>query len=432
MFLPILPTNGIGGWQYLQRTYEDQLTVFENSPSVGRDIDYFRENIGNVTSAQDLVQDRRLLEVALGAFGLQEDIDNRFFIQKILEEGTTAQDSLANRFSDTRYREFSQAFSFGVGETSRIRSPDFLTEVLDGYKANSFEAAVGEQDEDMRIALYARRVLADVVGPPQKSAEEVALEQLSILVDNFAGEIAGEADYFEARIGSVETADDLINDRRLLQFALSAYGLEDEFDAIESFVASGPNDMNEAEERIRAVLTEGSISVVARANEIGDQRYIDLSRGFGFGIAESLRTNDLGFASEVVDQYIGQNFSVPEDINYQGPLDIVNSQLVFERSDQSEMSNDAKWLTIMGEPPLRALFEKAFNLPSQFGQADIDQQLTVFKERSRRDFGSDDASLFADPDRIDDLIVKFLARSQIGSFSAAASPASVALTLLQG
>ena len=40
--------------------------------------------------------------MALGAFGLQDDINNRYFIRKILEEGTTNEDALANRFSDTR------------------------------------------------------------------------------------------------------------------------------------------------------------------------------------------------------------------------------------------------------------------------------------------------------------------------------------------
>ena len=39
-------------------------------------------------SAADLVADRRLLKVALGAFGLEGEIDKKAFIRKVLEEGT--------------------------------------------------------------------------------------------------------------------------------------------------------------------------------------------------------------------------------------------------------------------------------------------------------------------------------------------------------
>ena len=52
---------------------------------------------GRIASAEALVKDRRLLTVALGAFGLDGEIDKKFFIRKVLEGGTEASDSLANR-----------------------------------------------------------------------------------------------------------------------------------------------------------------------------------------------------------------------------------------------------------------------------------------------------------------------------------------------
>ena len=50
--------------------------------------------------------------VALGAFGLQDDLPNRFFIQKVLEGGTLSTDSLANKLSDPRYAALAKAFGF--------------------------------------------------------------------------------------------------------------------------------------------------------------------------------------------------------------------------------------------------------------------------------------------------------------------------------
>ncbi|WP_299140024.1 DUF1217 domain-containing protein [uncultured Tateyamaria sp.] len=260
MFQPVLVSSGIVGWQFLQRTYDQQLETFSQSAAQKRDTDHFVEKIRSVTSAEELVSDRQLLTVALGAFGLQDDIDNRYFIQKMLEEGTTADDALANRFTDSRYTEFSAAFGLGPGEIRGSLRSGFAEGIVDRFQANSFEIAAGAQDETMRIALYAQRTLDEVVGGSGSEAQ--------------------------------------------------------------------------------------------------------------------------------------------------------------------------KWFSIMGQPPLRTMFETAFGLSSSFGQADIDLQLGVFQDRAQRSFGVSDPSEFADPEIMDRLITTYLARSQIVNGGAGESGASIALTLL--
>ena len=261
MIQPVVIGPGLVGWQFLQTTYDRQLETFSQSPELSRDIDYFRAEISNVTNAEDLVNDRRLLRVALGAFGLEDDLNNRYFIQKMLDEGTTAEDSLANRFTDTRYREFSEAFGFGPNEIPQTLILGFADGIVDKFLANSFEVATGAQDANMRVALYAQRTLAELVG--------------------------------------------------------------------------------------------------------------------------------------------------------------------------DDRSTDAKWFSIMGQPPLRTLFETAMNLPSEFGQADIDLQLSVFEERAEREFGSADPSIFTDEEALDDLIRTYLARAQIRDAGFGQSSGAIALALLQ-
>jgi hypothetical protein len=262
MFQPVIPISGLGGWRFLQQTYDSQFKAFSESTQLQRDTDYFRENIGQVETAEQLVADRRLLTVALGAFGLQDDINSKFFIRKILEEGSVNDDALANRFSDPRYKEMSQAFGFGPGEYLKVGQPVFAEAIIDRFRTIEFEIAAGEQNESMRFALYAEREM---------------------------GSLAAE-----------------------------------------------------------------------------------------------------------------------------------------------DMSNDAKWFTLMGEPPLRNLFEKALNLPSAFGQIDLDQQLSVFKDRAKKEFGSDDLSIFSDPTKVQDLITKYIVRDQISQFNTNYSSNAIALTLLRG
>ena len=260
MYQPVLISSGLIGWQFLQRTYDQQSAAFNQSAQLKRDTDHFAEKIGSVTSAQDLVADRQLLTVALGAFGLQDDINNRFFIEKMLSDGTTADDALANRFTDSRYRDFSAAFGLGPGEVRGALAPDFAEKIIAQYQANSFEIAAGNQDETMRIALYAERTLGDVVGGSGSEAQ--------------------------------------------------------------------------------------------------------------------------------------------------------------------------KWFSIMGQLPLRTLFETALGLPDGFGQADIDQQLGVFQDRTERIFGVSDPSEFVEPENLDRLITTYLARAQISAFGSGSSGAQIALTLL--
>lgn len=260
MYQPVLISSGLVGWQFLQRTYDQQLSAFSESTLLKRNTDHFAEKIASVTTAEDLVSDRQLLTVALGAFGLSDDIDNKFFVQKMLSDGTTADDALANRFTDSRYREFSEAFGLGPGEIRGALKPGFVDDIIAKFQANSFEVETGNQDETMRIALYAERTLPDVV--------------------------------------------------------------------------------------------------------------------------------------------------------------------------QSEGSDASKWFSIMGQPPLRSLFETALGLPDAFGQVDIDQQLKVFQERSERILGVSDPAEFADEETLDRLVTTYLARSQLESFGTGASGASIALTLL--
>ncbi len=161
-FQPVVPLPGIAGWAFLQNTLEDQVNAFNRSPSIQRDVDYFRENANTLLSARDLIADRRLLSVALSAFGLSEDINNRAFLERILEDGTDARDALANRLADSRYRAFSEALGFGPNQIPAALQVGFTDRITALYEAQEFEAAIGNQDETMRVALYAQRELASV------------------------------------------------------------------------------------------------------------------------------------------------------------------------------------------------------------------------------------------------------------------------------
>lgn len=160
-FQPVLPASGPLGWSFLKRTEAAQEAVFGRQPDIRRDETYFRERIASVRDAEALVSDRRLLRITLEAFGLEQDLNARAFIGKVLQDGTTRPEALANRLSDTRYRQMAAAFGFDLKTPSTALS-DFADGLITRWKERRFEAAVGRIDNDMRLAMNARRELADI------------------------------------------------------------------------------------------------------------------------------------------------------------------------------------------------------------------------------------------------------------------------------
>lgn len=260
-FSPLVPFSGYAGYVFLKRTMAAQQAAFSATAEVTRDEDYFRQKISSIKTADDLVSDRRLLGVALGAFGLGDDINNKFFLKKVLQDGTLNPDALANRLGSKEYLAFSKAFGFGDFSVPNTQLSDFPDQILSAYKARAFETAVGQQNDDMRLALNAERELQALAQKPS--------------------------------------------------------------------------------------------------------------------------------------------------------------------------SDETKWFTVMGSAPLRSVFEKALGLPSGFGALDLDQQLSMFRDKASRAFGDSRIDQFTDPVALEKLVRTFLIRSEVAAGVSSSSPAAMALQLLQ-
>ncbi len=161
-FAPVVPSGGYGAWSLLNRTMAAQKKAFAADPALQRDEAYFRDRIGQISTAEDLIADRRLLSVALTAYGLEGDIKNKAFLKKILTDGTFDPSALGNRLADKRYLEFSAAFGFGDFPVPNTQRSDFADKILTAYQTRKFEAAVGSANGDMRLALNARRELGAI------------------------------------------------------------------------------------------------------------------------------------------------------------------------------------------------------------------------------------------------------------------------------
>lgn len=166
-FVPAIPFSGVGGYQFLLRTRPAQQAAFEAQPQVQRRLDHFAERIAQIGSPEELVADRTLREVALGAFGLDSDVDSRYLIEQVLGANSRDPSSLVNRFTDKRYLAMSRAFGFGDIGGPRTQDTGFAERITGLYRDRQFEIAAGEVDTDMRLALGLSRDLGDIAKSPQ-------------------------------------------------------------------------------------------------------------------------------------------------------------------------------------------------------------------------------------------------------------------------
>lgn len=189
-------------YNYITRNLKQSLTRVEQQPDVAREAAYYKANIGKVKSVDDFMKDYRLYHYAMKAYGLEDMAYAKAFMKKVLESDLSDSKSFVNELVDKRYREFAAAFSFNGTATPVAQS--------------------GDQTDEM-IGLYTAT---------RKS-------QVDALAD--------DSNYYNAQIGNIGSADQLLNNDRLRNYVYSALGIDESKwprDTISQVLRSDPSDPN--------------------------------------------------------------------------------------------------------------------------------------------------------------------------------------------
>ena len=79
------------------------------------------------------------------------------FIRKVLEGGVEDKNSFANKLSDPRYRELAKVFDFQSYGSTTTSLQQTRQGTVDRYVRQVFEEQQGNQNENVRLALYFER-----------------------------------------------------------------------------------------------------------------------------------------------------------------------------------------------------------------------------------------------------------------------------------
>lgn len=212
VFQPVIPLSGLAGWNFLQETYDTQLDTYSKSPSIERDIEYFKEKFAQPLAVEDFLSDPRLRRVTLTAFGLNGEEWKTGYIRNILEEVQDPESTFLQRLNNTQYTNFAEALEPANGQINLITSE--IDTIAARYAAESFELAVGQQNDSMRLALNYRDGVSEVV--TEDSSDEAILfkllgsEPIRAVLDTALGipadlaqlDIDRQAEYLDDRLKS--------------------------------------------------------------------------------------------------------------------------------------------------------------------------------------------------------------------------------------
>ncbi len=146
------------------RTGSNFASSVATEPAVKQQTNYFLANIGSVTSAKQLVNNSKLYNYVMNAFGLGDELNARALITKVLEGGTGS-GSFAASLNDPRYSALAAAFNFNENGTATTQSETTQQTTVSNFYEQTVENNVGQQNQGAQMALYFKRMASQITSP---------------------------------------------------------------------------------------------------------------------------------------------------------------------------------------------------------------------------------------------------------------------------
>lgn len=311
-------TSTYATYQSMTRDMARTTTQVENEPQVKRETEYYLANIGNVKTVDDFVNNTRLFNYAMKAFGLEDMAYAKAFMTKVLTEGVSDPDSFANKLTDPRYKAFAEAFNFAADK--------------DG--ATTYVAAQkGVTDR------YTLTAVQNGVTPDNPVLQQQTQDYLKQVVD-------------------VKSIDDFLNNDTVYTYAMKAFGL----------------DAKLGDKTFMRKILEGGVSDPnSFANQQTDKNYAAFAATFDFAAHGEEATTYSVPEEGAVDGYMRQ--TMEDEAGAQNPG--VQLALYFQRKASSITST----YDILADKALAKVVRTALRLPDSTAMLDIDKQASMIEDK---------------------------------------------------
>lgn len=185
----------------IKKDFSRTISNIASDRQVSRETEYYKANIGKITSVDEFLKNDRLYRYAMKSFGLEDMTYAKGFMRKVLESDLTDDNSFANKLTDDRYRKFALAFNFG----------------------DATKSAQSDAQRDDVLGLYTQSI------------------------SNENEQVESDTRYYTAMIDSVQNVDELLSNQRLRDYVLKNFGYDPDrysYSHVRNILTSDVSDPN--------------------------------------------------------------------------------------------------------------------------------------------------------------------------------------------
>lgn len=337
-------------------------------------IKQYRTGLAKVTTIDQFLKTPNVYNFALKSFGIDPETVSPTIIKNALKSDPNDPKSYVNKLRDDRFVQLVRAFNFD--SSGNITTP-----------------VVAQDGAEVKL------VMKDYIIAKTRFTKDKEQAELRKAADK-------DAVYYQKNIANIESVKDLLADRKLVDIALVAKGLDPAKVTTADLRKMFDSDLNDPKSFV---------------NTQKDPRFAELVASFNFNDdSEIARLPKFGPQTrdqfmETQRKYLQQTLETQQGETNPG----VRLALYFERKAPSITSA----YDLLADKALAEVFRTTFSLPDEVGAMDIDQQAKVVeKHLNLKDL--------ADPAKLSKLLNRFSALYDIKNGQTAAS--SPIVTLYQG
>ena len=173
--ITLLGLSSLTSLALVDATRDRQITSIRNSAQGTREINTFRERIGNIQTVDQLLEDQELYSFVMKAYDLEDQIFGKALMAKVLKSDIDDKTSLVNRLTSQRFKDIHEGLGFsagGIGNTNTF-NPIWQEEMVERFLERQFINIQADQNETVGTVLEFRKQAGSIDSPFDflKSAE---------------------------------------------------------------------------------------------------------------------------------------------------------------------------------------------------------------------------------------------------------------------
>lgn len=307
----------------------------------------FKSQISAVKTVADFVGEASVYDFALKAFGLDPTKVSALTIKNVLKSDLNDPKSYVYQLKDERYVELAKAFNFDA-------------------KGNISAPTLAQSEAEIIV-----------------TSRAYVVEKSRFGTDDDKTKAQDEAKYYSVQMQKIESVDELLADKRLVNFVLEANDID-------------PESIDNA--FLKKIFASDLDDPKSFVNQQADRAYRKIVASFNFNTEGQVQQpDDAQIQSrrgiyETIDNYVRQQLEEEAGNDNAG----VRLALYFERKAETISSA----YDVLADDALFEVFKTIFQLPDEVGSADIDAQADMVKRYLKLED-------LQDPEKVAKMIVKF-------------------------